>query len=143
MAEKQTINYLPQHRNFFGSSEPTRITDVKIGDFITFVYNGEPRWVYVLNPKWEQKLHALDMRHIPRRDLLYVANQIKDSMNPSTIYETFVKKPQVKSRHAYRTYNLSKISNVTRFVYITFLGPGDKDDAHTEMNEIQQEIEGG
>jgi len=94
------------------------------GQVITFTYKDVERWVFVVHPEWEGKIHGLDMRYIPRRDLLPLFD-VTQALAPEQFYKTYVDKPWVKRWDAYRTYDRTKISNVKVVVYNTAREPDE------------------
>lgn len=92
--------------------------------------------IFVLNPSWQGRMHGIDMKRLtaaerevllavfdPRtkkglhkiaivNDILRRMNPIKEIKNPMSFYQKFVK-VFLKSKDAYRTYDLGKMLNVT------------------------------
>ena len=110
---------------------------IEAGLVIEFTYKGdnvhtERPLVFVLNPRFQSKLHGIALEHISFRDfktfydliklkrdakqdtlikLRLTKLPIKLSINPKTFYENKVK-PLLGGDGIYRTYNFFGISNV-------------------------------
>jgi hypothetical protein len=139
MAERDD-DFLYQHEPYLGEPdhEAPEVDVVKIGSVVKFRYADKLRTVYVTNPNYENKLHGIDMKLVPRLDLLKVANA-PSALTPSQLYEQFIKKHIYQTWDAYRTYDLPRIKSVGIHVYNTALQPGEESTPEVEEPEVVDE----
>jgi hypothetical protein len=91
---------------------------VEIGDIIQFVYKGEPRIVYVLNPDYKRQLHGLTLLNIDRRLFLTeVIRHARGKERPMEFYRRVINKPKIIETDSYRTYEVHLITNVQKLNY--------------------------
>ncbi len=110
-------NYMNEHRPNFGVAYFVRYADVGPGDVITFLYKGEMRWAFVLDPNHEEKCHALTLKLTPRQKLIdTVVDGMFDTDVPKTLYYNNVYKV-AKDWDSYRTYFVDQMTNVRRLPY--------------------------
>lgn len=133
MAKYLKTNWIPEHKRFILSEGISQgLGELEWGQIITLIYEGEQRWVLVVDPKWEQKLHVLDLKYVPRKTILRVLNHAPDALTPRQFYNQFVNKPWVKELNAYRTYDRTKVSSFRELTYNLSLQPGEQDEHDIE-----------
>ena len=109
---------LSSHAAYLSAPRKVSITNVDAGDVIRFMYEGEERTVFVLDPVWNKKLHGLTMNVISRRDLMVeVVSKRDTTTDPYDFYKSFMTSNTIKKIDCYRTYNLEKIQNVRTLDY--------------------------
>jgi hypothetical protein len=110
-------DYMVEHRPHFGTAYFVNLSNVEPGDVITFEYKDKQRWVFVLDPDYEKKLHGLTLELTPRNVL---ENKIIDSMydtdKPLILYERRVYQV-AKDFDSYRTYFIKDMKLVRRMPY--------------------------
>ena len=120
MAERSELY---THKSYFGTETPVAgMANVNIGDTLSFDYLGKSRYAYVLNPDYEGKCHALTLEVIPRSVLAGEVIALMDydnlSPDPKHFYDTVVGRDNILKHDAYRTFIISKMSNLTHVEYI-------------------------
>ena len=110
------IDYLGQHREFFGDITPISITSVRKGQVVRFNYRGKERNVFVVDGNYKGKLHAMDLAGVPRRMFLPIVNA-RESLTERQLYQSEIDKPRVLELNAYRTYDREKIGNLKSVFY--------------------------
>lgn len=109
---------LSSHRSYLGDAQKIDIESVSTGDVIMFMYNGEERTVFILDPSHEMKLHGLSMNSIDRRTMMVEVFAKKDLFeSPTQFYEQVIKQPVIQNTDSYRTYFVNKIGNLRRLTY--------------------------
>lgn len=141
MAERRE-DWIPLHKQFFlDIADPIGSDYLRKGQIVTLMYKGEQRWVLVVDPNWEQKVHVLDMKYLPRRAVLRLLNEAPPSLTPRQFYELFVNKAWVKEFRAYRTYDRAQISDVREITYnLTLVGPEKDEPDIEEPNQGAQKV---
>lgn len=109
---------LASHRSYITKPEKIERNDIRVGDVIMFMYNGEERTVFVLNPEYKMKLHGLSMKAIDRRTMMVEVFAKKDLyVTPIDFYNRVVGQETIKKTDSYRTYDLNKMGNIRRVEY--------------------------
>jgi hypothetical protein len=128
------INYILQHKQFFlKESAELSPTKLRRGQVIHLTYEGKERWMLVLHPNWENKLHAIDLQHFPRRALLRILqNPMFYTIPPHQFYKVFLDQNWIKEYGAYRTYDLTKIGGIREVVYNFQTQPDERAEPSTE-----------
>jgi len=119
--------------NFLDEDLESYRSDFVRGMVIAFTYKDKTRWVFIVHPEWEGKVHGLDIQHVPRRDLLPLFD-VTGALAPEQFYKTYVDKPWLKRWNAYRTYDRDKMSNVKIISYNTSREPD-------ELSEVRMDDE--
>lgn len=135
-------NYLiTEHRRYidrmYGKTNLV-LNDIGMGDIITFMYENERRWIFVVTPIYEGKLHGLDLVKLPRRQLMWVANLDFNTITPQSLYRKYLIKEWIKEYNAYRTYDRSKMRAVKDIGYDRTVQPREE-----ETVKIPDPKEGG
>lgn len=115
VADKQ--KYLSEHKPHFGVAYYVKFSDINSGDVIAFKYKNEMRWVFVLDPNFDGKLHGLTLGLTPRSLLI---NEVVDAMFDLTQpYDLYYEDIYHIARDwdSYRTYFASEIKNPRRMAY--------------------------
>lgn len=114
----ETRNELPSHRNYLSNERKVDASMVSAGDVIRFVYDGEERTVFVVNPEWKKLLHGLTMNVISRRDLMVeVVSKRQAANDVQDFYNVVLNTENIKKIDCYRTYKLDKIQNLRKLDY--------------------------
>lgn len=114
----KTRDELPSHRSYLSNERKIDISMVLPGDVIRFLYDGEERTVFVVNPAWNKLLHGLAMNVINRRDLMVeVVSKRKVGDNAQDFYKLVLDTNAIKKIDCYRTYKLEKIQRLRRLDY--------------------------
>lgn len=109
---------LSSHRSYLSNERKVSIDQVYSGDVIRFIYDGEERTVFVVDPNWKKMLHALTMNVINRRDLMVEVVANRDQFQTAhDFYNMVLKRPTIQKIDAYRTYKLEKIQNLRKLNY--------------------------
>lgn len=96
-----------------GTGKFVSVDKLSAGDIIDFRYDGLRKVALVLNPNWEDKLHALKVAKFSDRELTELLQQIGEEKDPEKLYEQFKYSSYVAER-PYRTYVLKRISLVRK-----------------------------
>lgn len=120
---------LQTHIAFIGDPVPIKtLSELNFGDVIRFWYAGlkppydgrqRERLVFILNPEYKHKMHALDMAYISHNDLVEtVVDEMYQETRPREFYHNLVGIQHiVKRTDAYRTYFTNKLINIERLSY--------------------------
>jgi len=101
-----------------------------------FAYKGERRYAFVIHPDWENKLHALDLKFVPRKFILEIANAPTDELTEHQLYQQYVQSGPIKKLDAYRTYDPIKITAMFKLPY-NRIPQGDEVGEPTTPDEIK------
>lgn len=137
---RKKVNYLEQHRKFFGDAVPITVTGIEKGQVIKFNYKGEERHVFVVHGNWKGKMHGLNLKSVPRRPFLTVINA-PDSLTEHQLYDQKIAEPIIKRLDAYRTYDRSVIANLRTIAYDSTLQEDERGEQHIDQHESMQELE--
>jgi hypothetical protein len=117
------MSKLLTHQRYL-SKHPQNVdpADIAIGDILSFEYakEGTPsktRWVFVLHPEYDYKMHLLDITIVDHLTLLQIASKLNDSLSPHQFYRTVICSSFVAYQEAYRTYKSEKIVDMKRYDY--------------------------
>lgn len=111
------IKYLQEHKPHFGTARFVSINKLASGDVISFMYEGEQRWVMVLDPDYNGKLHGLTLGLLPRNTLIEkVIDPMYDHGEPYELYYKALFKVAA-GWDVYRTFNIPKIRQIRRMAY--------------------------
>ena len=109
---------LASHRSYISKPEKIERNDIRTGDVLMFMYNGEERTVFVLNPEYKMKLHGLSLKAIDRRTMMVEVFAKRDLyVTPIDFYNRVVSQEVIKKTDSYRTYDLNKMGNIRRVTY--------------------------
>lgn len=109
---------LASHRAYLSKPEPIDRANINVGDVIQFMYNGEERTAFVVNPEYKMKLHALSMKAIDRRTMMVEVFAKRDIyVSPTDFYARVLSQDVIRKTDAYRTYDLNKMGNIRRMTY--------------------------
>ena len=100
-------------------------TDIKKGEVVHFQYQNEDRFVFVVDPLWDGKLHGLDLSHISRNDLLPLL-QKAPKLSSKQLYESDLSTARFKKMEGYRTYLKEKMGPVRIVLYQSDVKAGKK-----------------
>ena len=89
-------DWIPLHKQYFlQTSMPQGSAVLKKGQIVTFQYNGEQHWVLIVDPHWHDKVHALNLKYVPRRVLLRILNEALPTLTEHQFYTQHINKPYV------------------------------------------------
>lgn len=83
--------------------------DLTSGKVIQFTYDGEQKYALVLNPDWEDKLHALSLKDITLSKFIEIRKLVGSDTDGQLLYSKF-RNSSLLAERPYRTYLLSKVS---------------------------------
>jgi hypothetical protein len=135
---------LGTHQGYISNPKKcARTTDLVIGCVATFMYDGLPRFAFILNPSYRDpengryKMHAATLKFVSRDDVLRVfIPNLHLTRQPKMFYDT-IYKPKLTPRDAYRTYLTNKVSQLTMFDYDPGAMGEAKDSGSTTVDEMQ------
>lgn len=111
------MTYLSSHQRQFLFTESYSISDIEKGDLVSFFYKGNEKFVLVLNPDHENKLHGLSIEKIPRNQLVPLFNRTF-KYEPMVLYNNWLRNQvYVEKGHSYRIYLRREISSVRFIMY--------------------------
>lgn len=93
---------------------------IDVGDFVEFVYEGELKYVFVLNPNWDGHVHGVTIVDYDHDQLLTLIKAYLQGSDAKGLYESI--KSLVSSTRTYRKYNISKISRARAVQYVEKIG---------------------
>lgn len=96
-----------------GTGRFVSIQNIEEGDIIDFVYDNDRKYALVLNPNWNDKVHALKLERFDAESLIQILKEVKSIDNPSVLYDTFKDSKYVENR-GYRTYKINKMSLIRK-----------------------------
>jgi hypothetical protein len=122
-AKDDRNKYLGQHQPHFGTAYFVARPEIAVGDVVTFRYKGEYspenllRWVFVLDPEYEGKLHGLTLGLTPRDTIIHeVVDAMYETPVPADLYDRAIYKV-AKHLDSYRTYFIDQMTAVRRMPY--------------------------
>jgi hypothetical protein len=101
-----------EHKTFIKPSKHITHLSVRRGDIVQFTYNGEIKTVLVVDPKWEGKLHGLSLNAVPRKLFVPLIDEAAKATSAKNFYYSKLKPNPIGPKHAYRTYDLKKMTNL-------------------------------
>jgi hypothetical protein len=137
--------HLASHRAYL--SNPVRVNpnQINVGDVIKFMYSGEERTVFVLNPEWHLFLHGLSMKAIDRRTLMVeIVAKADMYKTPADFYTRVIKQEPIQKTDSYRTYEIRKMGNIRKLTYQVDergreeAGTGELHDTTVESFEVEE-----
>lgn len=107
---------LAEHKQYLGNRLKLKREDVIENFVVAFDYprdkeKRKPRYVFVLNSDYDDKLHGLTLSHLPRQELIVLFPRLFTIDQPKAVYDDFIKKLK-GSYDSYRTYLWDDISNL-------------------------------
>lgn len=101
------------------------------GDVVEFIYETERKYMFVLSPEFEGKVHGVDLNHVTINDFMDIINEYitlgtvamqfdPERVNPEALYEGI--KPIVSRTRSYRTYLVDKITRTRAIKYEAMIG---------------------
>lgn len=110
--------FIATHQEYLSKEEKIDPKSIEIGDVIKFMYDGDERIVYVLNPEHGLKLHGLSMKQINRNMLMTeVISKLMLHKDPFDFYNKVIKQHTIQKTDSYRTYNIRKMTHIHRVKY--------------------------
>ena len=140
VTNRKNVDFTQLHREFFIEEKPIVLNEIAKQKVIRFVYKGKERFVLVVHPNWENKLHALDLKMLPRRPLLQVINA-PSALSEIQLYDLYVRRNEVMEWDAYRTYERGLLTGLHEVTYNAMLQPTEKGEEDIEQPEPIREIE--
>lgn len=114
--KKEKRDYLTEHKLYFGKETVVPLSKVVKDTILKINYNDDWKFVYVLNPRWEDKLHGIDLRLIERDNLMNVVKFIH-ILTEKSLYQKHIKHQPENGYYAYRTYWIREIGKVYSIDY--------------------------
>lgn len=109
---------LASHRAYLSQPHKIQLHDIRVGDVIRFMYDGEERTVFVLNPEYQTKLHGLSLKAIDHRTMMVEVFAKQDLYKtPHDFYARVISREVIQDTDSYRTYNVRKMANIHRMKY--------------------------
>lgn len=114
----ESSRLLTSHREYLKDEEQIEVKDVEVADVIHFLYDGETRVVFVLNPNYNGKLHGLSLKQIDRKTLMHeIVSKLNLYNNPHEFYVRVISKENIQRTDSYRTYDIEKMYKVSKYKY--------------------------
>jgi len=104
------------YKDLFGTRKFTSIAKLTPGAVVQFTYDGEQKYALVLDPEWEQKMHALSLKQLSSDSLKKLLSEVKKLTSREEIYDKY-KSSQYTELRSYRTYSIKKIKTL-REIYL-------------------------
>jgi len=89
----------------------------RVGAVVRFSYNGTSRMAIVLDPGYDNKMHAIQLDTLTAESLIDLLNDIQKSDTYESLRERFMRSPYSQDR-AYRTFLITKISGLEEVVLV-------------------------
>jgi len=106
----------PSYKDILGVRKFTSVNNLKPGSVVQFTYDNEQKYALVLNPKFENKMHALSLRGLSPISVKKLLQEIPTITNADVLYQTY-KNSEYTVGRPYRTYTIDKIKTL-REVYL-------------------------
>jgi len=101
------------------------------GDIVEFVYDTERKYMLVLSPEFEGKVHGVDLNQVSINDFTDMIREYidlgtvamkfdSDRVDPEMMYRRI--KPIVSRTRSYRTYLVEKITRTRSIKYEALIG---------------------
>lgn len=112
--EQENPRLLAEHQPYMTPRRRVRgVSEVDVGDIAEFVYEAEPRTVFVLNPNFKMQLHGLSLKKMNHHALMVeIIDKMRPNDTPLEFYNRIIRKPSIAEIDAYRTYDVRKMSNI-------------------------------
>jgi len=107
---------LDAYKDLFGTRRFATRTKLNPGTVVQFTYDGEEKYAVVLDPEWDNKMHALSLRDISADQLKTLLSELQGLTTREEVYETYKSSSYTNTR-PYRTYLISKIKSL-RQIYL-------------------------
>lgn len=107
---------LDNYKDLFGTRRFTAISNLQPGAVVQFTYDGEQKYALVLDPEWQQKMHALSLKQLSEDSLKKLLSEVKNLTSREEIYDKY-KSSQYTELRSYRTYSIKKI-RALRVIYL-------------------------
>lgn len=106
----------PSYKDILGTRRFSSVENLRPGSVVQFTYDNEQRYALVLNPNWENKMHALSLVGLSPDNMKALLKEVSGLNTPDTIYDRYKSSAYTASR-PYRTYTITKIKTL-REIYI-------------------------
>lgn len=83
----------------------------RTGAVVRFEYNGKKRHAIVLDPNWQDNMHAIQLEPLTPDSLKTLLQDISKNDNYDSLKNKYMRSPYTQDR-AYRTFTIKKISNL-------------------------------
>lgn len=110
------MDFIDSYKGLFGTRRFTSRSKLKPGTVVQFTYDGEQKYALVLDPDWEDKMHALSLKTLSPDGLKDLLAEVKDLDSRDEVYTKYKSSQYTESR-PYRTYVISKIKAL-REIYL-------------------------
>ena len=106
----------PSYKDILGVRKFTSVTSLRPGSVVQFTYNNEQKYALVLNPQFNNKMHALSLSGLSSTDVKKLLQEIPKITNSEELYQTY-KNSEYTVGRPYRTYTIDKIKTL-REIYL-------------------------
>jgi hypothetical protein len=114
------MDFIDSYKKIFGTRKFTSRTKLTPGVVVQFTYDGEQKYAVVLDPDWENKMHAVSLKNLSPDQLKNLLSELKGLNSREEIYSKYKTSQYTESR-PYRTYIIKKISTL-REIYLKSTG---------------------
>lgn len=106
------------YSNILGIRRFTSVNNLKPGSVVQFTYDNEQKYAIVLNPRFDNKMHALSLGNLSPSTVKHILENVQrlNTTNADVIYQ-FYKTSEYASSRSYRTYSVGKIKSL-REIYL-------------------------
>jgi hypothetical protein len=104
------------YKDLFGTRKFTSFSKLTPGAVIQFTYDGEQKYALVLDPEWQNKLHAISLKNLSTDQLKSLLGDLKKVSSREEVYANY-KSSQYTELRSYRTYSIEKIKTL-REIYL-------------------------
>jgi ribosomal protein S6 len=98
----------------------TSKTKIESGDIVEFVYNGERKYAFIINPNYLGHIHAVNLKYLTNQQLIKLIQELVKTNGPQMLYENI--KTLVKDTRSYRTYSVEKVTRTRILKYEPLIG---------------------
>lgn len=106
----------PSYKEILGVRKFTSVGNLKPGSIVQFTYDNEQKYALVLNPQFDNKMHALSLNAVSSTSITQLLEEVSKITNPDALYQTYKNSTYTVGR-PYRTYTISKIKSL-REIYL-------------------------
>lgn len=106
----------PSYKDIFGIRKFTSVSSLKPGSVVQFTYNNEQKYALVMNPRFNNKMHALSLSGLSAIDVKKLLQEIPKITSADELYQTYKNSAYTVGR-PYRTYTIDKIKTL-REIYL-------------------------
>lgn len=119
-----------------------KITELVVGDIVVFSYDGDLKVARVLNPEWEEKMHALKLpddissvQLFDKEKLILMKRDVESRTKASELINNY---GDASLKRSYRTYTVKKIRDLQKVVIL--MGDTEVDEDGLTYEERKQVV---